>query len=83
MHEVDDFVWHRHICGTSMLAKLYHVVLRIQIRSRIRRIRMFLGLLDPDPFARCTDLAPDLDPSIIKQNFLLFFDLLRLFIFEK
>jgi hypothetical protein len=32
----------------------------------IRRIRMFLGLLDPDPLVRCTDL--DADPPIIKQN---------------
>jgi hypothetical protein len=30
------------------------------------RIRMFLGLPDPDPLVRGTDLAPD--PSIIKQN---------------
>ncbi len=35
----------------------YQSVLWIQIRMRIRRIRMFLGLLDPDP-----------DPSIIKQK---------------
>ncbi len=27
-------------------------------------IRMFLGLLDPDPLVRGTDL----DPSIVKQN---------------
>ncbi len=36
-------------------------VLRIQIR-------MFLGLLDPDPFARRTDPDPDPDPSIIKKK---------------
>ncbi len=36
-----------------------------QAVSRIRsRIRMFLGLLDPDPFVRCMDP----DPSIIKQK---------------
>jgi hypothetical protein len=35
-------------------------------RIRIRRIRLFLGLLDPDPLVRGT--APDLDPSIIKQK---------------
>ncbi len=36
------------------------------LRIRIRRIRMFLGLLDPDPdpLVRCTDP----DPSIIKQK---------------
>jgi hypothetical protein len=36
------------------------------LRLRIRRIRMFLGLLDPDPIVRHTD--PDHDPSIIKQK---------------
>jgi hypothetical protein len=33
---------------------------------RIRRIRMFLGLLDPDPLVKGMDLDPD--PSIIKQK---------------
>jgi hypothetical protein len=43
-------------------------VLRIWIRIGIRilRIRMFLGLLDPDPLV--TDMNPDPDPSIIKQK---------------
>jgi|688.fasta_scaffold1426065_1 hypothetical protein len=36
------------------------------LRIRIRRIRMFLGLLDPDLLARGMD--PDPDPSIIKQK---------------
>ncbi len=36
------------------------------LRIRIRRIRIFLGLLDPDPFVRGTDPGPD--PSIIKQK---------------
>ncbi len=31
---------------------------------RIRRIHMFLGLLDPDPLVRGTDA----DPSIIRQK---------------
>jgi hypothetical protein len=39
---------------------------------RIRRIRMFLGLMDPDtyPLVRGTDpdLDPNPDPSIIKQK---------------
>jgi hypothetical protein len=50
----------------SYLRCRYSPVLRI----RIRRIRMFLGLLDPDPFVRGTDLAPDraADPSIIKKK---------------
>ncbi len=40
-------------------------VLRIRIWSRIR-IRMFLGLLDPDPHERRLDLNPD--PCIIMQK---------------
>jgi hypothetical protein len=32
----------------------------------VLRIRMFLGLLDPEPLVRGTD--PDPDPSIIKQK---------------
>jgi hypothetical protein len=38
------------------------------LRIRIRRILMFLGLLDPDrdPLARGKD--PDPDPSIIEQK---------------
>jgi hypothetical protein len=32
------------------------------------RIRMFLGLQDPDPLLRCTDPDPDPEPSIIKQK---------------
>ncbi len=35
-------------------------------RIRIRRIRMFLGLLNPDILVRGMD--PDPDPSIIKKN---------------
>jgi hypothetical protein len=37
-----------------------------QARYRIRRIHMFLGLLDPDPDPIVRDKDPD--PSIIKQN---------------
>jgi hypothetical protein len=33
---------------------------------RIRRIRMFFGLLDPDPLV--WDMDPDPDPSIAKQK---------------
>jgi hypothetical protein len=44
------------------LLEIFQPVLRIQIR--IRRIRIFLGLLDPDPFVR----GVDPDPSIIKQQ---------------
>jgi hypothetical protein len=41
-------------------------VLRIRIQIRIRWIRMFLGLLDPDPLVSGMD--PDPDPSIAKQK---------------
>jgi hypothetical protein len=34
----------------------------------VLRIRMFLGLLDPEPLVRGTDPDPDPDPSIIKQK---------------
>jgi hypothetical protein len=51
---------------SGMLKKFrFEPVLRAQIR--IRSIRMFLTLLDPDldPFVRGTDS----DPSIIKQRY--------------
>jgi hypothetical protein len=34
----------------------------------VLRIRMFLGLLDPDPLVIGTGMDPDPDPSIIKQK---------------
>ncbi len=48
----------------------FRPVLRIRIRIRIRPIRMFLGLLDPDPdpLVRGMDPGQDPNPSIIKQN---------------
>jgi hypothetical protein len=49
------------------------------------RIRMFLGLLDPDLLVRYTDPAPDPSTSCKKSKkmlwFLLFYDFLRLFMF--
>jgi hypothetical protein len=42
------------------------ILMRTVLRIRIRTVRMFLGLLDPDPLVRGT--APDPDPSIIKQK---------------
>jgi hypothetical protein len=41
----------------------------LQIRIRIRRIGMFLGLpdLDPDPLVRGTDPDPDPDPSLFSK----------------
>ncbi len=48
--------------------KLINVELRpaLRIRIQIRRIRMYLDLLDPDPLVRGMD--PDPDPTIINQN---------------
>ncbi len=42
-----------------------------QMRIRIRRIRMFLGLLDPDLLVRgmALDPAPEPNPYIIKQKY--------------
>ncbi len=36
------------------------------VADPIRRVHMFLGILDPDPLVQGTDPAPD--PSIIKQR---------------
>ncbi len=48
--------------GMQLLAaEAYSAVLRI-------RIRMFLGLLDPDPVIRGIDPDLDTDPSITKQK---------------
>jgi hypothetical protein len=52
-----------YIIGGVVLTAVLPIWIRIQIR--IQRIHVFLGLLDPDP---------DLDPSNIKQKFLLFCD---------
>jgi hypothetical protein len=43
-------------------------ILKTELRIRIRRNPMFLGLLDPDPLVRGTDPAPAPDPSTIKQK---------------
>ncbi len=42
----------------------YSTVLRIWIRILIRRIRMFLGLKDPDPLVRGTGMDPDPEPLV-------------------
>ncbi len=58
-------------CATPVNRYLYWIleylvsVLRIQIRIRIHRIHMFLGLLDPDPDPLVRGMDPD--PSIVKQ----------------
>jgi hypothetical protein len=48
------------------------VSLKAVLRNRIRRIRIILGLMDPDPLIRSTDQdqdpAADPDSSIIKQK---------------
>jgi hypothetical protein len=41
-------------------------ILKAVLRIRIRRIHMFLSLLDPDPLVKGMD--PDPNPSIIKQK---------------
>ncbi len=47
----------------KMFQKLFlnfvKAVLGIRVRSRIPKFRMFLGLADPDPLVRGTDLDPD------------------------
>jgi hypothetical protein len=40
----------------------------LRIRIQIRRIRMFLGLLDPDPDPLVKGMDPNADPSTIKQK---------------
>jgi hypothetical protein len=47
-----------------MVNTLNQAVLRIWIRIRIRRIRKFLGLLDPDPLVR----GMDPDPSVTNKK---------------
>jgi hypothetical protein len=51
---LSGYVWRDTITLITLMSK---PVLRIRIRIRIHWIRMFLGLLDPDP-----------DPSIIMQK---------------
>jgi hypothetical protein len=50
-----------HLHVLSIFDKHVHYLPLLVLRIRIRRIRMFLGLLDPDQ-----DLDPD--PSITNQN---------------
>jgi hypothetical protein len=47
-----------------VVSKVVGYWLMAVLRIRIRRIRMFLGLPDPDPLVR----GLDPDPSIIKQK---------------
>jgi hypothetical protein len=54
-------------CGRRTLFYIvldFKAVLGIRIRIQIRRIRMFLGLPDPDLLVRGTDSASDPDPSL-------------------
>jgi hypothetical protein len=55
-------------CDVPYVPDILTPVLRIRIR--IRRIRMFFGLLDPysDPLVRGMDPDPDPDPSITKHK---------------
>ncbi len=59
-------VWRKRNYRNVIFYAVLKTVLRIRIRSR--RISMFLGLLGPDPLVRDPDLAPEPDPSIIKQK---------------
>ncbi len=61
-HENDADPHADHIQSLHILENKKTFLLLAVLRTRIRRIRMFLGLLDPDPLVRCTDP----DPSIIK-----------------
>ncbi len=58
--------WITNVVGQKLSVQILQSVLRI----RIRPIRMFFGLLDPDtdPLVRCMDMYPDLNPSITKQK---------------
>jgi hypothetical protein len=56
------------ICTLSTYVYCIHYTCTAVMKIRIRRIRMFLGLPDPDPYqlVRGTDPAPK--PSTIKQK---------------
>jgi hypothetical protein len=56
-------ILHSHQYGTGTLKSLS---LKPVLRIRIRRIHMFLGLMDPDPKPIVKDTDPD--PSISKQK---------------
>jgi hypothetical protein len=43
-------------------------LLRIRMKIWIRQIRIFLGLLDPDPDQLVRGMDPDPNPSSIKQK---------------
>jgi hypothetical protein len=66
----------RTVCGQSFRKPYRCSYVRYRyrdppvLRIRNRRIRIFLGLLDPDLLVRGTDPAPDPapGPSIIKQK---------------
>jgi hypothetical protein len=53
----------------NLVPRMLLKILRLCVKP-VLRIRMFLGLLDPDPdpLVRGTDPAPAPDPSIIKQK---------------
>ena len=63
------FTYFLYMLGSAVIIKVGDSLEPV-FRIRIRRIRMFLGLLglhpDPDPLVRGMD--PDPDPSIIKQK---------------
>jgi hypothetical protein len=57
--------------GRTVINERFNIVLYLsvlRIRIRIRRIRMFLGLLDPDPLVRGVDPDPNLSIIIYYEN---------------
>ncbi len=54
------FNQHQHLFLQEQIVKI--------LRIRIRRIRMFLGLLDPHPDQLVGGTVPAQDPTIVKQN---------------
>jgi hypothetical protein len=50
------------------MKKISFEILLKYVILRVLRIRMFLGLPDPDPLVRGTNPVLDPDPSIIKQK---------------
>ena len=64
------FTYFLHMLGSALIIKAVDSLEPV-LRIRIRRIRMFLGLLglDPDPDPLVSGMDPDPDPSIIKQKY--------------
>ncbi len=94
------FMWKRQVQGSSAAASTtptpcstdgrrtvygHSEGFKAVLRIRIRRIRMFLGLLDPDPDPLVRGMHPDPDPQKVRKNLYsaCFVTSFCLFIFEK